>query len=196
LKQISLYNKFNSFPITNIWQVYTHPTCASVFYFHIWCRFRKAGTVINFWIYSFAQKKISYFGLCLDILYTQFLWKKYFCNFYRFLKKWCFEPKKVDEKSSNGQKFPLTELNCKYLSILEKSCYVDFEKNVTKKVLGQKWTGWPVVLFFSSMFKFKNKYECHFWFFFKFCRKTLWYVENPWLTFWRWQIFCFREIIL
>jgi hypothetical protein len=29
LKQISLYSKFNSFSITNMWQVYTHPTSAS-----------------------------------------------------------------------------------------------------------------------------------------------------------------------
>jgi hypothetical protein len=52
-------------------------------------------------------------------------------------KKLCFEPKKVDEKSSNGHNFPLTESNCKYLSFLERSCYEEFEKNVTKKFLGQ-----------------------------------------------------------
>jgi hypothetical protein len=34
--------------------------------------------------------------------------------------KMVFEPKKVDEKSSNGYKFPLTEPNSKYLSILER----------------------------------------------------------------------------
>jgi hypothetical protein len=64
--------------------------------------------------------------------------KKMFLQFLQILKKWCFEPKKVNEKSSNGHNFPLTEPNCKYLSILERPCYVKFKNNVTKKVLGQK----------------------------------------------------------
>jgi hypothetical protein len=94
-------------------------------------------------------------------LYSVFV-KNFFCNFYRFLKKLCFKPKKVDEKSSNGHNFPLLEPNCNYLSILERSCYVEFEKNVTKKVLGKKMNRVTSCSFFSAMFKSKNKYECHF----------------------------------
>jgi hypothetical protein len=101
--------------------------------FPIWCRFRKAGTVINFWVFNFAQKKIYH---TLNYVKTHCILsfvKKIFCNFSSFLIKWCFEPKKVDEKSSNGHNFPLTEPNCKYLSILERSYHIEFEKNMTKK---------------------------------------------------------------
>jgi hypothetical protein len=83
-------------------------------------------------------------------VYSVFV-KKFFCKCYRFLKKLCFEPKKVDEKSSNGHNFPQTEPNCKYLSILERSCYVEFEKNVTKKILGQKMNRVTSSIFFRNV---------------------------------------------
>jgi hypothetical protein len=97
------------------------------------------GTFQNFGS-SISPKKIYIilWTMFRHTVYSVFV-KKIFCNFYRFLKKWCFEPKKVDAKSSNGHKFPLTEPNCKYLGILERSCYVEFENNVTKKILGQKF---------------------------------------------------------
>jgi hypothetical protein len=43
--------------------------------------------------------------------------------------------KKVPPNSHN---FPLTEPKCKNLDILETSYHVEFEKNMTKKILGQK----------------------------------------------------------
>jgi hypothetical protein len=79
-------------------------------------------------------------------VYSVFI-KIFFCSFNRFLKKLCFEPKKVDEKSSNGHW---------YFSILERSCNVEFEKNVTKKVLGQKMNRVTSCSFFSAMFKSKK----------------------------------------
>jgi hypothetical protein len=49
------------------------------------------------------------------------------------MTKLCFEPKKVDEKPSNGNN-PLTEPKCEYLSILERSFHIEFEKKSSKKL--------------------------------------------------------------
>jgi hypothetical protein len=94
----------------------------------------------------------------------------FFLQFLQIFEKWCFEPKKVDEKYSNGHNFPLTEPNFKYLSILERSCYVKFEKNVNKKNLGQKMNRVTSCSFFLQCSSPK-KHECHIWFFLNFAGK-------------------------
>jgi hypothetical protein len=43
----------------------------------------------------------------------------------------------VQKVPPNGHNFQLTEPKCKYLGILERSYHVEFEKNMSTKVLGQ-----------------------------------------------------------
>jgi hypothetical protein len=119
------------------WAVTNNGTCKSKY----WCgnlqkvhsgicwQFRKAGTVINFRVSDLAQKIFIILWTHLRhtvYLYSVFVKQFFLWNFYRFLKKLCFEPKEIAEKSSNGRNFQVFE---------------HFGKVLPCRVLGQKIYG-------------------------------------------------------